>query len=99
MLFVSKFAFESAEAHRELQEAWKKQVVKQGKAFGNNTPWMAFPGPTGAMLHSLRRLGRRSISALKWNTDKGHQVDTRADSPSTSRQLLSESIRRMLWKE
>ena len=99
VLFVAKLAFTSAEAHDELQEAWKRQVVKQGKAAGNKRPWMAVSGPTGAMLHSLRRLGWRSISAFKRSTDQGQQVDTRADAPSTIRQLLSETIKRMLWRE
>ena len=88
VLFVSKLAFSSAEAHDELQEAWKRQVVKQGKAAGNKMPWMAVSGLTGAMLASLRRLGWQSISAFKWSTDQGQQVDTRADAPSTIRQLL-----------
>ena len=99
VLFVSKLAFESAGVHSELQEAWKKQVVKQGRAFKSDRPRMAVSGPAGAMLHSLRRLEWQSTSAFKWSTDGGLRVDARVDAPSTIRRLLSESISRMLWKE
>ena len=99
VLFVSKLAFASAEAHGDLQEAWKRQVVKQGKAARNPRPWMAVSGPTGAMLQSLKRLGWHTKSAFQWSTDLGQQVDTRADAPSTIRQLISETISRMLWRE
>ena len=60
---------------------------------------MAVPGPTGAMLQSLKRLVWLTKSPFQWSTDLGQQVDTRADAPSTIRQLLSETISRMLWRE
>lgn len=70
VICVSKFAFGFAEEHRELHTAWKKQVVRIGKTSTNKRPCMVVSGPTGAMLHTLKRLGWQTVSTQSRNQSR-----------------------------
>ena len=95
-MFWAKLAFNgTAATRRMLQKAWRKQVVRVGKA---KRPWAKVAGPAGAVTLYLKHLDWISTSATSWVTDEGVHLDLRKTAPSSTKQLIEAAVERTLWR-